>query len=637
MLAAGCLGSDPTSEATSALHKDKCKVGKTKKKCVVTTAVVGVQGGTVETEDGVSLSVPFGALAEPTELTITTSTLEIDGALSPVYVFEPDGAVFARPLTVTLPHPSAEPASVYWSRLGEPGFDAIGGTVANGTITATTGHFSQAYVGPKSTTRAVTGVYVRTWISASSRVDEKLDFGTNLVEALVDNGTSYTAIAGKGGATGTFKINGVPDGEYVLHARDNLQDVYVVSATNTPDLGTSFGGRPFSQRLPLVSPTALNLDISNMIPWSASDQIELFATEADDWHFRLHFYAPSLDLGHTSTTVNFEMLDSGNPLFGTSAIDGTAGDRVIIAQLAERTSANGATYKALSRMKQLPAFDLFDGGSYSTSVALDDVSLGNTIAMDWRGNDTVDALSVDKHPASHNTCIICGGHAYVLGQAGFARDGFYTSNADLIIFEDQSPSGTNTMTGAMTYGSTSSLPGQWGELFASQYTWRNLVRLPDTSPPAQLFFTGYGYTTSVETGANAVLTPLITQPRSITVDGVDAFTGSTTLSATPTISWLPPRIGTADVYVITVHELFVDANNQTQRGGGTTIFTPHTSFRLPAGIIDATKSYVFRVEARTGTTAEAKAALAAAPRRALLDTAGAEVLTSIFGNARGTP
>lgn len=624
-------------------HKHKCKPGKKhRKKCVVTQATIGVEGGRLTTTDGVILDVPFGALAEPTTLTVTTSTLEVAASLSPVYVFEPEGTVFARPLDVTLPLPAGvTSASMYWSRLGKPGFDPIGGTIdaAAGTITATTGHFSEAYVGPESSTRTVSGLYVRTWISASARVDEKLDFSADTVKALVDTGASYTAIDGHaGGALGTFEIDDVPNGEYVLYADtgDAASDVYVVTSTNTPDLGTSFGGRPIAQRTQVTSPTALNLDLANMVPWSEGDQLELFATEADDWHFGLHFYAPALAIGDAAAAVSFDLRDAGNPLFGASAIDGTAGDRVIVAQLAERTSANSWTYSSLSRIKQLDPFDLPNGGTYSAAVTLDDVALDKSVAIDWRGTQFAAELAIDDNPAGETTCLACGGMVGVLGQAGYASDGFYTANADLLLVYDQAAGGTDIDSGTMTYGSTSSLPGRWGELFLARYRRRLRLRLPDTSAGV-LLFAGYNWVTTVDTGTTTTLAPRLTQPDEVTVDEIDAFTGSATISATPTVSWRPPRIGSPDLYEINVLELGVGGNNNTTRRPVARIVTPHTSFRFPSGIIDTTKAYAFGILAIAGTTAEARAGLLAQPLRPRLDVVSANVISAIFGPARGTP
>ncbi|MBA3539578.1 MAG: hypothetical protein H0T79_08100 [Deltaproteobacteria bacterium] len=139
---AGCLA--PGDEVSSteawvaAAKGDKCAKKPGKKKCVVTTAVVGVEGTTLATADGLTMEIPFGALAAPTTITVTTTTLDAPpelGGVSPVYSFEPEGLVFARPIAITLPLPAGvTAASMYWTRLGSLSFDPIGGTITGSTI-----------------------------------------------------------------------------------------------------------------------------------------------------------------------------------------------------------------------------------------------------------------------------------------------------------------------------------------------------------------------------------------------------------------------------------------------------------------------------------------------------------------------
>src|SRR5262249_18887374 len=129
----------------------RCDVAPRAHGCGQATATIGVEGGVITAPSGLSVMIPFGALDQPTTITVTATTSPPPrgvGALSPVYQFEPDGLVFNRPVTVNLPLPAGvKQASIYWSRLGQSGFDPIGGTIANGGISAQTPHFSQAVVG----------------------------------------------------------------------------------------------------------------------------------------------------------------------------------------------------------------------------------------------------------------------------------------------------------------------------------------------------------------------------------------------------------------------------------------------------------------------------------------------------------
>ena len=62
---------------------------------------VGRDGGVVLSDDGrMSLEIPAGALDRSVEITIT-AVPGVDGSASDLYVMEPMGLVFERPVTVT--------------------------------------------------------------------------------------------------------------------------------------------------------------------------------------------------------------------------------------------------------------------------------------------------------------------------------------------------------------------------------------------------------------------------------------------------------------------------------------------------------------------------------------------------------
>ena len=92
-----------------------------KKTITSTSTVVGASGGTVPgPTGGPSLQIPPSAL--PANVTVTVAKSPGPppaAALSPLYVFGPEGTVFAKPVTISFPAPSGvTDASVYWTKLG---------------------------------------------------------------------------------------------------------------------------------------------------------------------------------------------------------------------------------------------------------------------------------------------------------------------------------------------------------------------------------------------------------------------------------------------------------------------------------------------------------------------------------------
>ena len=626
--------------------KEKCKPDKTKKPgkfdgCtpVTITAVVGVSGGTITSSDGLTMSIPFGALDSATTISVTTSAAPPPagvGAVSPVYQFGPEGLTFAKPVTVTLPMPAGvTTGSIYWSRLGSTTvFDPIGGTISGGRITAEVPHFSLAVVGAASATRTVNGIGKTTWISASSRISRDIDFRGQTVEALIDDGQGgYARIAGVG-TSGGFRILGVPVGEYILHAGK----LYLRTSSDVPDLGQTGGGRPIEDRVALTQPTRLGLTftVDALGAWQPGNFLEFYSTEADAWDFGTERFAdPAIVDGATTITLPIDVWNvDGGP---ASTIDSTKGDRALIAELTPQLSANGASYIAMTHAAQLPPFDLPDGGTAAISLSLSDLSQSNTMAIDYRGAEFVDAIRAAGNPRAEYSCGFCGGFAGVFAQAYDAEDGFYAANADLLVLNDTIPTGTNVVTGAMSYGTPTdtSLAGKWGILFDARWSAVSWEKLPDTSGPSRGFNNGIEWVTTTAAAQRGPVTPPVSLPLDVRVNGAPAFAGGGDLTGPVTLTWGAPIIGSPTFYTVQVTGLFVDGNNGTRKRQVAFINTPTRSFTIPANVFTPDQSYVFTVSAVASTSTSGAMLLASAPFKQGLDIARAAVSSGVFGTTRG--
>lgn len=123
------------------------------------TRTIDAAGGELAVE-GATLTIPAGALAAPTEITVTATTGSAPAgytALSPVFRFEPDGLAFAQPVAVSLPW-GGDPAgaAIHWSR-ADGGFERLASTVDGTTMKASVEHFCQGFVGRESPVDGGTG------------------------------------------------------------------------------------------------------------------------------------------------------------------------------------------------------------------------------------------------------------------------------------------------------------------------------------------------------------------------------------------------------------------------------------------------------------------------------------------------
>ena len=596
-------------------------------------ATIGTAGGTVAAPDGATLTVPFGALASDTELSIRSihdPPPSGVGATSPVYVLEPEGLLFARPVKVTLPLPAGvTTGSVYWSKLGGSGFDPIGGTIdtAARTITVTTAHFSQAVIGQASETRTISGVGQTTWASATTRQNVPIDFATQGVEAFVrDTEGNLVSIAGVPGAVlGTFTIPGVPAGQYILHSGTT----WLTTESNTPDLGFLRGGRP--DRKLFTSAAIAHIAVDGLEAWEDGSQLELYVSEADDWDFQTDLWA-DFQPGDTSKTFafNFRSCNGGN--CAEIGMD----DHAILAQLSPRTSSTGVDYFAMSRLIEFQPFSLASGGSVNLSGTMRDVSEDHSIAIDFRGSQWGGVVA-EGHPMAETQCVIDIDNCFValLGQGGSAEDGFYTSNADPLFLRVDGQ--TDIQSGTLKYGTLEGIAaGSWGLLFD--------VRVGAGYFPAPLpgsiglsgfllsrgAFNGIEWTANPSVAEAGPVVPPLSMVRSPKIADQDLFTATSNVGLTPTITWTEPALGHAVFYRVDVSRLVINAQNRTVSQRVASLITPNTSVDLPAGMLEAGVHYMIGIAAVGATSDQSAALLADAPFKSGIDRVTTTLTSGVF-------
>jgi hypothetical protein len=120
------------------------------------TQTVGASGATI-TAPGVTLTIPAGALAADTPITVETSVAGVPHgytALSPLYAFGPSGTTFLAPATVELAFTAGgSNPTVYWSNAGG-GFDPLSTTVTASVASALISRLASGFVGSAQTTDA---------------------------------------------------------------------------------------------------------------------------------------------------------------------------------------------------------------------------------------------------------------------------------------------------------------------------------------------------------------------------------------------------------------------------------------------------------------------------------------------------
>lgn len=588
-----------------------------------TTQTVGPAGGTVSTADGASLEIPPDAVDSDVDVTITETQDPApsgSGAVSTLYRFEPEGLVFAHPVTLTLPLPSGVTSgvSVYWSKSSGPGYDEIGGTVGSGSISTEIVHFSTGFVGTATGTRTVSGSQVATWKKMDGTITNVPDdLASIAVEALVlDSAGNFTSHPATGASNGTFTISGIPDGEYYLH----LGPSYFVTSDPALDLGYVRLGRPDAAAASTAS--TFTFDVTGMDAWAPGDQLEMYSPNVDSWWFDLEF-------GTTPTSGQIAL--SSYPVTETQGfyfnyptparlIEGSKGDDFVLAQLSSRTTTEGVTYEAMSRMFTPSSFDQVDGGNTPLAGAFTDVTASHSLTIDMRP-PAWEALK----PAFSTSAFLpaypngpTGPLFYVLGQPTGLSDGPFSSTADFLTVI--TTAGTPNFTASnMGYGVP--LTGSWGTIGLATYTAGVPVLAPTATNPATIFAYAYSFD-DVSTFSSSPIQPRISPVQSPMVATLDLRTPHSGFGTTPTISWAAPATGTATRYAVQVSEL--------SNSGGNTVRTPvanfhtmSTSVKIPSGVLIPGHPYAFKIQAESVSIATS------APLRLAMPYADADFVSAV--------
>ncbi len=449
-----------------------------------------------------------------------------------------------------------------------------------------------------------------------------LDMSSNPPEILVLNGNTFTRITGSPYGGG-YRFFNVPEREYYLKRGSS----YLVTNERHVELGANILGRTDVIRTDHFA-TPLELDLTNLAPWS---QGGTFAENA-----RLQFASGNLGVAGEATlfdlvaqgatslsTTNAEMYNiAGGEL---PVFEAAKGDDLYVTQASrvfQGSMANGQPLNASTIVRSLeyPALNFVPNGVTPLIIngAMQEVPLSN-VSLEWRLGAYA-AHASDVHPSAMPRTpsfgIDVSAHGPEEGWVGYSGDVFFA----------MLPQGASfTLAQNLTYGNP--YPSHWRMIGSATYTFQaGEVRPGSGGPPRPL--TGSIMTTDyLEDLVTSPITPTLTPPRNLAIDGIPATSQRVVGNSSPVISWQPPANGAPTAYR-------VELLQHPAVGAGTRITNvfllpgTETEVRLPAGTLASGEVYNVRVTANDGPGYE----VSRAPyqTRDLLPFTTASAFTSMF-------
>ena len=438
---------------------------------------------------------------------------------------------------------------------------------------------------PASASVIARGVAVRqsqTFVSDSGEADFPVDLSGGVDVVAIVPGLP-APIQGVGTASGDLVLPGVPaGGSYLLRLGGLSQGFsYFSTSARALDLGFATAGRQDAQPA-TVSPTNLDLDLTNLTPWDTKDTLELIAYGANDTLFGVEQLIPP---------AAFDTALSGPLDFAAAAenlIDTSQGDQLWFLQLTSATSGGGFAYQALTAALQLSKPLVMQDGVASQFA-------GPLAAVPQQLSQVAYLRSQFKAFAGAINPAATSGTDLLDFQAapGYRAHGNYVAAADLALLVTDNAA-SDLAVGSFSFGA--GLAG-WDSFLQVSSTFSVPVLAPGATTPASVTAT-LTRNDRLDSFPLASIAPLLGPPTKPLINGKDAFTPQQGTGLLPVLRWSPPTLGVPTSYRVTLFQL-TNSNGTTRTTRIARLATTDTALSLPDdGLLTAGSAYFAIIEAR---------------------------------------
>jgi hypothetical protein len=418
------------------------------------------------------------------------------------------------------------------------------------------------------------------------------DLSGRTLEVLVPNGSTFTRITGTA-VDGGYQFSGVPSGTYYLRTGSAS---YVVTDERVVDIGVNRLGRQDTVFTDW-SITPVQLNLVNLAPWAAWQSQSVPGSSLQVASAEVDLYG-GVDIFDVDPTGQTSVLSTGSELWsGTGPIpvfEAARGDRLYVNQLSPVDAGTlpdggAVAYTTVVRSVQMGAFDFTADGTTPMPITgvMQPVPM-TEFPIEWRLPQFT-ARASEVHPAATPSLP----SLYVMPATHGLQHGWVGYSGELLTLT--LPRGASyDFTRRLSYGNP--FPSSWGKVGSAQYSFRTLQPVPNGGG-SQYYLTGSISTYDrFENFIAGPVQPRVSPPRELTIDGVAASVPREVGSASPVISWLPPTLGTATAYRVSLYRFDPELMFPVLYGR---LYLPPsaTQVRLPPGTLTPGSIHFLRVAA----------------------------------------
>jgi hypothetical protein len=435
---------------------------------------------------------------------------------------------------------------------------------------------------------AVTGSKIDLYLSQRGEVRVPVGPDRLKVAALIPGAAgAFTTIEGTVKTDGSFTIPDVPAGTYYLRvdhkylwSPDWFPTIHVTDQRRI-DLADLCQGRPDVAVASRNQPTNLVIDATGLSPYQTGDALAVYSQGADLVEEDI-LWAAAGSLHPGDTRLFGFTIDIGKLGF-PNLIDGSKGDTVLFAHLTDRSPEmdEPIRYQAIADVLAPAPFTQRDGQAANISGVFKDVSQ-RELTVTWN-LAAFAALAEEASPGSTVGSHDIDVYADPAGPGRLLSGSFPA----LLLTGQVRTEEPRDQTFHLSYGNP--FPASWQtEAYFS-------TAFPSAWDPDQVRSYA-GVRMPLAAATEGPVTPPISPPRGLQVNGQPAQVAVSGIGLTPTISWEAPASGSARTYTVFVEQKKAGSDDWDE---AIDLHTEGRSVTVPPGYLQAGLPTYFRVIAYT--------------------------------------